>query len=140
MVVYRLIHSGKLPHRWRETKMIGYFDSEKQCKQAIDRLLSQPGFRDFPDAFCMIPCRIPDAAEGIALDTGWEVSSEKKRNSVDSYESYLGVYARQESAKNRVKKCMKRITNQAGSKFDITDYGINEVQWSEGFNVVEYDA
>ena len=138
MVVYRLSHSRKLPHRWQETKMIGYFDSETQCNKTIDQLLMQPGFRDYPDRFCIIPCRTPDAPEETALDTVYEVTVEKEINDFDSYVSYLGVYAQEASAENRVKKCMKRIENKAGTEFYVIDYRINEVLWSEGFDVVEY--
>ena len=33
---------------------------------------------------------------------------------------------------------MKRIENKAGTEFYVIDYRINEVIWSEGFDVVEY--
>ena len=40
----------------------------------------QPGFRDYPDRFCIIPCRTPDAPEETALDTVYEVTAEKEIN------------------------------------------------------------
>lgn len=135
MIVYKLIHRCKLSHGWNETKMIGYFDSEKSCHDAIRSLLSMPGFRDHPDSFRMIDNRLPDIAEDHIPNTVYEVTSERIINATDSYVSFLGVYAHEASAQNRVAKSEKKIMNhKKKTVFYVEPFLINQVHWSEGFD------
>jgi hypothetical protein len=115
--------------------MIGYFDSEMNCQEVIRNLLPKPGYRDYPDSFYTIEDRIPDIQGGNIPNTVYEVTSERIINITDSYVSFLGVYAYEASAQNRVAKCKKRISkSKKETVFYIEPYTINKVHWSEGFD------
>ena len=135
MKVYRLIHVHQLSHGWNETKIIGYFDSEMRCQEVIRNLLPKPGYCDYPDSFYTIEKSIPDTQGDRIPDVVYEVNSERIINLTDSYVSFLGVYAYEASAHNRVIKCKKRIRNsKQETVFYIEPFTINKVHWSEGFD------
>ena len=50
-----------------DAKLIGVYSSESAAQKAIKRLRRQPGFRDFPDGFCIDRYRIDEDswAEGF---------------------------------------------------------------------------
>ncbi|MFF2084913.1 hypothetical protein ACFVVM_14135 [Nocardia sp. NPDC058176] len=49
--VFLLEHSYRTVDGVDEQKRIGVYASEEDARAAIDRLISQPGFRDHPDDF-----------------------------------------------------------------------------------------
>jgi hypothetical protein len=53
--VYMLVHVHETPFGDDETKFIGAYSTEAKAKEAIARLQTQPGFRDYPDQFEIHP-------------------------------------------------------------------------------------
>lgn len=51
MYKYRLTHSYVVQDNQYETKSIGFFNTRMDCQTAIDKLILQPGFSDYPDCF-----------------------------------------------------------------------------------------
>ena len=50
--VFLLEHSYEISDTGeQETKTIGIYSSRDKAEQAINRLIKQPGFRDFPEYF-----------------------------------------------------------------------------------------
>lgn len=140
MVVYRLMHCiGWSPYGWNENSiMIGYFDSETKCWETIRSLLPMPGYCDHPDSFRVFIDRLPDIKGNSLPDTVFEVTSERITDEANyvAYESFLGVYAHERSAMNRIAKCEKRMKNsKQKTVFYCTPYAVNEVHWREGFDM-----
>ncbi len=51
--VYVLQHERELDDDAFEVKFIGVYSSQADADAAIERLIKQPGFKDFPDGFCV---------------------------------------------------------------------------------------
>jgi hypothetical protein len=51
MVVFLLWHIHAKPDGEEDAKLIGVYSSQKKAEEARERVVSQPGFRDFPDGF-----------------------------------------------------------------------------------------
>lgn len=56
--VFVLHHVHEAPSGEEDTKMIGVHSSEDEAKAAIERLKTQPGFRDHVEGFCITPYRL----------------------------------------------------------------------------------
>lgn len=53
--VFVLHHVHEAPNGEEDTKLIGVYSTDAEAKAAIDRLRSQPGFRDHLEGFCITP-------------------------------------------------------------------------------------
>lgn len=62
--IYLLWHVRETEYGDAENAFIGAYSSEDNAKQAIERLKSQPGFKDYPDDFQIHEC--------ILDQTGWQ--------------------------------------------------------------------
>jgi len=51
MTVYVLQHAHEHDDALEDVKMIGVYSSEAKAREAIERVVGQPGFRDHPDGF-----------------------------------------------------------------------------------------
>jgi hypothetical protein len=49
--LYVVWHVRPVDYQDDTEKLIGIFSSEDRAREAIERLRSKPGFRDFPDCF-----------------------------------------------------------------------------------------
>jgi hypothetical protein len=57
--VYVLQHEYELEGH-DEYKFIGVYSSREKAEAAVARLITQPGFRDHPDGFCISACTVDD--------------------------------------------------------------------------------
>jgi len=53
MDVYVLDHTNLLPGGEEDVKLIGVYATQEDAERAKQRVVSQPGFRDSPDGFCI---------------------------------------------------------------------------------------
>jgi len=51
VIVYKLYHVRTRPDGVEDEKLIGIYTTEQKAKEAIQRAIGLPGFRDFPDGF-----------------------------------------------------------------------------------------
>lgn len=69
MILYMLWHSYQpdLDIDHDEEKFIGIYSTEEKAKAAMEKLRTQPGFRDYPDGFEIHPQRV----DATAWDDGF---------------------------------------------------------------------
>lgn len=51
--VFLVHHVRELENNAEEVKFIGVFSDIEKAQAAVDRIKSEPGFRDFPDGFSL---------------------------------------------------------------------------------------
>lgn len=58
MKLFLLAHEYERPSGCEEVKVIGIYSSEQLAAAAIEQLMTQPGFRDWPDCFTVAPYEV----------------------------------------------------------------------------------
>lgn len=134
----KLVETGvETSEKIYDTKLLGFFSSRKKCKEIIPLYLEQPGFKDYPDDFCIekIEADVDEYNEipGEFGDYVFFVSHEWYDGEYD-YISNLGYYStlgKAEEAKEMYKRAPELIDYPDG--FCIDAYKINKREWKEGF-------
>lgn len=71
-VVYLLEHVHEFQDGGEDIKTLGVFSTEASAKQAIEKLVKQPGFRDAPAGFNVDPYSLDQVCweEGYVTESG----------------------------------------------------------------------
>ena len=119
------------------TKMLGFFSSEKKCNEAIDYYLTQPGFCEFPESFYIeeIEADLDDFNEeaGEFCQYVYYLTHEWYDGEYD-YVTTMGCYSSLEKAKEAEQNYRldpDLVDHPEG--FCIDKYEIDKMEWKEGF-------
>ncbi len=119
------------------TKLLGFFQSEEECKQLILEYLKQPGFIDCPNDFIVEKVEA-DVNEFNDIPGEFESSvfylAHEWYDGEFDYVTDLGYYSTEELAKKaqiRYQLDTNFIEHPEG--FCISKYIIGECEWKEGF-------
>lgn len=145
MYKYRLTHSYVVQDNQYETKSIGFFNTRMDCQTAIDKLILQPGFSDYPDCFIVERMKVKGARRNDIIIGLYEVYHEKVLDASESIVNYFGVFAKLELAERKVKKlkkktkfkyagCLDKEWKKDIEGFSIVKCVIGEIAWAEGFD------
>ena len=83
MKVYLLQHRHELDgDDAEEVKTIGIYSTESNAEAAVQRLVTQPGFRDYPDDFVIDEYEVDQDEwdEGFITQEEWLASIDRRRN------------------------------------------------------------
>lgn len=135
MIVFKLDHVRKVAGRHcTDTTGIGYFDSERSAQDAIRQLLNQPGFCDFSEDFRMEKLSVPDIEKTETQSYVYDVWHEWALDADTTYVTFLGVYAKESSAQNRIAKSRRSEKfRKHPDGFGYARNELNQISWQEGF-------
>lgn len=119
------------------TKLLGFFQSEDECKKLISEYLKQPGFMDCPDDFVIEKIEADindfnDIAGEFELSV-FHLTHEWYDGEFD-YVSDLGSYSTEECAKKaQIRYQLDPDYIEHPDGFCISECIIGEREWTEGF-------
>lgn len=144
--IYQLIHEyiecyGEQNQPLYQTKDMGYFSSEKDAKEVIEKYKNLKGFKDH-NVNCFKIKKKKLELEGIKLFDNKIIFYElyhayrDKNGYIES--DYLGVYPTKQKAKKKIKELIKneKIYKQYPKGFDISEELLDSENtiWNEGFD------
>jgi hypothetical protein len=120
-----------------ETKLLGFFALEEQCKELIPHYLEQPGFKNYPEDFSIeeIEANVDDYNEtpGEFEKSVFYLYHEYYDGTYD-YLSQLGYYADEDSAQKALSLYqLEPEYLEYPDGFCIYEYEIGKSEWNEGF-------
>ena len=148
MKVFYLTHIREFSDGAINTKGIGFFKTEDECREVILSLLDQPGFRDYPNDFVIDEREVIGSEDTTMLSKVYHVTHECECDDEDEDEAAegyvtfvtdIGVYATLELAEEAVRiaeldpKFANAILSDVATGFCIDECPLGEVGWSEGF-------
>lgn len=126
-----------------DTKLLGFFESEKLCKEKILFYIQQPGFKDHVEGFVIeeVTADVDEYNDvpGEFKQYVYFLSHEYYDGQYDNIAN-IGYYSKLENAKKAEEKYMFNLEFRNHSEgFSIGQYEINQAYWKFGFRYSEYE-
>lgn len=138
MILYELRHLffTQLGHAAHSPKTLGMFTSSEHVRDAIAYYLTQPGFRDDPEAFSVRTRNVSgELSEDAVFEAGVYLHSEDYDY---EYVVELGLYGDEHEADSRVREYCKSNPSLVHSGRVVVEefvqkHWLNRREWAEGF-------
>ena len=142
-IVYRLDHKrvvesiSETGEKVHDTKLLGFFSSEKKCKEAIRFYSGQPGFKDYLNDFVIeeIEADIDDFNDAVGeFDKDVFYLAHEYYDGEYDYVTDLGYYSTRQMAEKGLLQYKDTQEFAAYTEgFSIDKYEIDITHWTDGF-------